>query len=92
MYNINIIIYHSSKGAQQLETKHFAYKIFKSQIFSEDSKLITSYGIQSTNLQNNIVIKDVTTQLNKIEKFINLCNRHDVSILNLNDLIEDFFF
>lgn len=75
-----------------METQHCIYKIFKSKILTEDVKLITSYGIQTINLPNNIVIKDVTTQLNKIEKFINLCNQHDVSILILNDLIEDFFF
>lgn len=75
-----------------METQHCIYKIFKSKILTEDAKLITSYGIQTINLPNNIVIKDVTTQLNKIEKFINLCNQHDVSILILNDLIEDFFF
>lgn len=75
-----------------METQHCIYKIFKSKILTEDAKLITSYGIQTINFPNNIVIKDVTTQLNKIEKFINLCNQHDVSILILNDLIEDFFF
>lgn len=75
-----------------METQHYIYKIFKSQILTEDAKLITSYGIQTINLQNNIFIKDVTTQFNKIEKFINLCNKHDASILILNDLIEDFFF
>ncbi len=75
-----------------METQHYIYQIFKSQILTEDAKLITSYGIQTINLQNNIFIKDVTTQFNKIEKFINLCNQHDASILILNDLIEDFFF
>ena len=75
-----------------METQHYIYQIFKSQILTEDAKLISSYGIQTINLQNNIFIKDVTTQFNKIEKFINLCNQHDASILILNDLIEDFFF
>lgn len=87
-----MIIYHIIKRSTKLETKHFIYKIFKSQIFTEDAKLIKSYGIQTTNLINNIVIKNVTTQLDKIEEFINLCNQHDVSILIVNDLIEDFFF
>lgn len=87
-----MIIYHIIKRSAKLETKHFIYKIFKSQIFTEDAKLIKSYGIQTTNLINNIVIKNVTTQLDKIEEFINLCNQHDVSILIVNDLIEDFFF
>ncbi len=66
------------------------YDIVKSEIYLADNELVTTYGICSTNLKNNILIKDISTDIEKARHFVNLCNVHRVSLLNLEDVLEDF--
>ncbi len=61
-------------------------------IKTEDGLEIETYGIKAVSKQGNILksIDDITTDSQKLDKFISLCNQGNLALRHLNDVIEDF--
>lgn len=66
------------------------YSLIKSQVFIPDYGEVTTYGLQTTNLPDNIFIKDISTKLDNVKNLINLCNNYCVSTIILEDILEDY--
>ena len=66
------------------------YSLVVSKVNIDDYGETTTYGIQSTNLENNIVIKDISTIIDKVKNLIDLCNNLDVSPTILEDILDDY--
>lgn len=69
------------------------YFIVKSKVSSGTSSDIT-YGIAAhdTASPKNVIayIRDITPDKKSLERFVDLCNREDLSPVHLNDAVEDF--
>lgn len=54
----------------------------------------TTYGIAAYSASEKdaarIVIRDITTDKQKLETFIRICNQLDLSLIHFNEVIEDF--
>lgn len=82
-YNIkyvNIIHYSAFKEEQKM------YNVNHSTIIDEDGAKRDTYGISYDNKN----IKDISTDKNKIEELVTLCNSLSLSPIHINDIIEDF--
>ena len=55
-------------------------------VCNEDGEVAESYGITS----KNKIIKDVSTDKNKMMELIKRCNELDVSEIHIKDIVEDF--
>ncbi|MBQ7128906.1 MAG: hypothetical protein IJO19_02845 [Clostridia bacterium] len=55
-------------------------------IEDEEGKIWNTYGITF----NDIIINDISTEKEKIEKLVSLCNELDLSPIHIYDVIEDF--
>ena len=62
------------------------YRINKSFVTDEDGVKHETYGISFDDKN----IYDISTEKDKVEKLIKLCNENDASPLHINDIIEDF--
>ena len=62
------------------------FKINEDIIINEDGKPIKTYGITC----NDLIIKDVSIDKQKVETLIDLCNKNQVSPIHLEDIIDDF--
>ena len=58
----------------------------KATIIDEDGKPIETYGITCGERK----IKDISTDKQKVESLINLCNENNLSPIHLDDVIDDF--
>lgn len=52
----------------------------------EEGKLWNTYGIT----YGDIVIEDISTEKEKIEKLVRLCNELDLDPIHIHDVVEDF--
>lgn len=66
------------------------YSLVKSEVYIEDHGIVTTYGIKTDNLENNIIIKDISTSITKVNNLIKLCNDNNVSLIHLEDIIDDY--
>lgn len=66
------------------------YSLVKSETYIEDYGIVTTFGIQTTNLKNNIIIKDISTSIEKVNCLVKLCNDNNVSPIHLKDIIDDY--
>ena len=55
-------------------------------IIDEDGNSIVTYGITCDDRE----IKDISTNRQKVENLINLCNKNNLSPMHLDDVIDDF--
>ena len=62
------------------------FKINEDIIINEDGKSIKTYGITC----NDLIIKDISIDKQKVETLIDLCNKNQVSPIHLEDIIDDF--
>ncbi len=58
----------------------------KSTIIDEDGNEIETYGITC----GERVVKDISTDKQKVEVLIDKCNKNNVSPIHLDDIIDDF--
>ena len=58
----------------------------KATIIDEDGNAIESYGITCGERE----IKDISTNKQKVENLIHLCNEKKLSPIHLDDIIDDF--
>lgn len=55
------------------------------------SRYHSTYGIDAYRQGCKLYeVKDITVDREKLEKLINLCNREQLSLLHLGDVVEDF--
>ena len=61
-------------------------------IKTEDGLEIETYGIKAVSKNGNVLksVDDITTDSQKLDKFISLCNQGNLALRHLNDVIEDF--
>jgi len=67
------------------------YYLRTDNVFDEYGDIHTVYGIDAVN-ENGIVemsVKDVFFEFERAKKFIDTCNRLDLSIVHLMDVVED---
>lgn len=67
------------------------YALKTDKIHSEENKLFIVYGIIAADSEKQVIsfIADIFCDKIKAERFIDLCNRGQLSILHLNDVIND---
>ena len=56
--------------------------------YCQDEKTYQSYGIQYADR----VIDDITLDKGALERLVELCNRLELSVCHIDDVIEDFLF
>ena len=67
------------------------YRIFKEMITDENGEIRLAYGIKLIQAgETKCRISDVTCSYPEIRKLCSLCNRHKLSPMHLEDIIEDF--
>lgn len=66
------------------------YYLTKSIVYVEDYGNITTYGVRAENGTSRVLINDVSTVLAKVEEFVKICNDNEVSLLVLEDVLEDY--
>lgn len=67
------------------------YTLKTDKIHSEENKLFIVYGIIAADSEKHIIssIADIFCDKIKAERFIDLCNKDQLSVLHLNDAIND---
>lgn len=70
--------------------KPVRYVLLVSREYIEDFGSVISYGIKSINSKDNVNIKNIYIDKNKAIEFVNLCNKHHVSPIIIEDVLEDF--
>lgn len=71
----------------------YHYYVFSEEIFNEEIGHYVSYGIGVADDKNQFDIKkisDVSTNKDAILRLVFLCNELELSIIQLNDVVEDF--
>lgn len=58
----------------------------KATIIDQNGNAVETYGITCDDRE----IKDISTNKEKVESLINLCNKNNLSPMHLDDVIEDF--
>ena len=71
------------------------YSVIRSEKFFEDYGTMTTYGVEATNLLNDVPIdivkiNDISIERETAQKFMEICDINDVTLLTLNDVLEDF--
>lgn len=62
------------------------YLLNETVVKDEEDKLWNTYGIT----YGDIVIEDISTEKEKIEKLVRLCNELDLDPIHIHDVVEDF--
>ncbi len=67
------------------------YTLKTDKIHSEENKLFLVYGIIAADSEKQVIssIADIFCDKIKAERFINLCNSRQLSVIHLNDVIND---
>ena len=69
------------------------YLLKESIISDDDGKNRIVYGITVTDAEGNDLksYTDIFLSKEKAERFVNLCNKNELSLCHLSDVIEDMF-
>ena len=62
------------------------YTINESKITNEENETILSYGISFGETH----IKDISVNKSKIKTLVNLCNKNNLSLIHIYDVVDDF--
>ena len=69
------------------------YSVFESSIICNGLAQVT-YGISAEDTSSRglpiVCIQDITSDKNSLEHLVDLCNRKNLSLIHLNDVVEDF--
>lgn len=67
------------------------YTLKTNKIRNEGDKVFTVYGITAIDEKNRVInsVDDIFVDKVKAERFIELCNKNQLSILHLKDVIDD---
>ncbi len=68
------------------------YSVFSEEIETKELGKYRTYGIIALDDQGNILkaVHDVSCDLSKLEPLVELCNRFQLSLCHLCDVVEDF--
>ena len=64
------------------------YEVFSEILTDIDNNEYIAYGIRC--MLNNYAISDISTNKNKIDKFVKTLNTEQLECIHLRDVIEDF--
>lgn len=62
------------------------YQINQAVVFDESGEQHETYGL----IYNNTVINDISTDKEKVERLVALCNELELSPIHIYDVIDDF--
>ena len=66
------------------------YILVESKVNFAKHELIKVYGIKEINTNDTIFVEDISSNVETVKKFVDICNFHSVSTLNFQDVLEDY--
>lgn len=75
----------------------YNYNIFVEVLKNEDSDAYTAYGICVCSMENNqrkevLKVSDVSTDKEKVDNLVDLCNKEQLEPVHIYDVIEDCLY
>ena len=68
------------------------YSITVTELYDDELKQLTIYGIEYSNGERKLVITDITEDYKRLKRLVDLCNELELEVSQLNDVVEDFSF
>lgn len=70
--------------------KHYSITI--TELYDNELKQLTIYGIEYSNGERKLVITDITEDYKRLKRLVDLCNELELEleVSQLNDVVEDF--
>ena len=75
---------------ENCQTKTHTYSVICEEMISEEGREYTAYGIRAESKDNALVISDISTEKEEINTLVELCNREELDIIHIYDVVEDF--
>lgn len=66
------------------------YSITVTECYDHNPQQSTIYGIKYSDGHKTFTINDITTDYERLERLVNLCNELELEVSQLNDVVEDF--
>ncbi len=66
------------------------YSITVTELYDDELKQLTIYGIEYSNGERKLVITDITEDYKRLKRLVDLCNELELEVSQLNDVVEDF--
>lgn len=68
--------------------KHYSITI--TELYDDELKQLTTYGIEYSNGERKLEITDITEDYKRLKRLVDLCNELELEVSQLNDVVEDF--
>lgn len=66
------------------------YSITVAELYDNELKQSTIYGIEYNDGSRKLTIADITTDYKRLRRLVDLCNELELEVSQLNDVVEDF--
>ncbi|MCI5656308.1 MAG: DUF6514 family protein [Candidatus Pseudoruminococcus sp.] len=66
------------------------YSITVTELYDDELKQLTTYGIEYNNGERKFTIADISTDYGQLKQLVDLCNELELEVSQLNDVVEDF--
>ena len=66
------------------------YSVICDRLVSDEGVTYEAYGIKAQLLADIVEISDVTTEREEIDALVDMCNREELDIIHIYDVVEDF--
>lgn len=66
------------------------YSITVTELYDDELKQLTIYGIEYSNGERKLMITDITADYGRLKRLVDLCNELELEVSQLNDVVEDF--
>lgn len=66
------------------------YSITVTELYDNELKQLTIYGIEYSNGERKLVITDIIEDYKRLKRLVDLCNELELEVSQLNDVVEDF--
>lgn len=66
------------------------YSITVAELYDNELKQLTIYGIEYNDGSRKLTIADITTDYKRLRRLVDFCNELELEVSQLNDVVEDF--
>lgn len=66
------------------------YSVICDTLVSDDGVTYEAYGIKAQVREHTVMISDITTVREEIDALVDICNREELDIIHIYDVVEDF--
>lgn len=66
------------------------YSITVAELYDNELKQLTIYGIEYNDGSRKLTIADITTDYKRLRRLVDFCNELELEVSQFNDVVEDF--